>query len=141
VVLTDDDESFFNPVPGTVSILVAERNPIARTSLAELFRDDGHRVHEAANSNCAIIHLKNNGAIKVIMLDVEIPAWRSVVAYARDKLSAPIILGMGILDLLDAQQLGLHEYLLKPLAFDDVCETISRLIDGSAYGLKQPGLN
>jgi DNA-binding NtrC family response regulator len=141
VVPIDENESLSNPARGTLSILIAERNPIARTSLSELFSDDGHHVHEAADSSSGILHLKNNSAINVIMLDVEIPAWQSVVAYARDKLSAPIIiLGMGILDVLDAQQLGLQEYLLKPLAFDDVRETISRLVDGSASARKQPGL-
>ena len=65
------------------------------------------------------------------MLDVEIPSWQSVVAYAKDKLSDPIVLGMGVLNLRDAQQFGLHEYLLKPLAFDDVRETISRLMSVS----------
>jgi CheY-like chemotaxis protein len=120
-----------NILPGTLSILVGERNPIARTSLSDLFHDDGHRVLEAADSNTAILHIRNNGAIKVIMLDVEIPSWQSVVAYAKDKLSDHIVLGMGILDLRDAQQFGLHEYLLKPLAFDDVRETISRLMSVS----------
>ena len=128
MVPRDDNEFLSNPVPGTLSILVAERNPIARTSLSDLFRHDGHRVHEAAESNSAIIHLKNNGAIKVIMLDVEIPSWQSVVAHAWSKLADPIILGMGILNLRDAQQLGLHEYLPKPLVFDNVRETISRLM-------------
>jgi DNA-binding NtrC family response regulator len=120
-----------NILPGTLSILVAERNPIARTSLSDLFHHDGHRVLEAAESDTAILHIRNNGAIKVIMLDVEIPSWQSVVAYAKDKLSDPIVLGMGVLNLRDAQQFGLLEYLLKPLAFDDVRETISRLMSVS----------
>ena len=117
-----------NILPGTLSILVAERNPIARASLSDLFHHDGHRVLEAADSNTAILHIRNNGVIKVIMLDVDIPSWQSVVAYARHTLESPVILGMGILNVLDAQELGLHEYLLKPLAFDDVCETIFRLM-------------
>jgi len=141
VVPIDENESLSNPARGTLSILIAERNPIARTSLSDLFHHDDHHVHEAVDSDTAILHLKNNAAIKVIMLDVEIPSWQSVVAYARNKLSDPIILGMGILNVRDVQQLGLHEYLLKPLAFDDVRKTISRLIDESASVRKQPGLD
>ena len=128
MVPINENEFSSNILPGTLSILVAERNPIARTSLLDLFHYDGHRVLEAADSNTAILHIRNNGAIKVIMLDVEIPSWQSVVAYAWHTLESPIILGMGILNVLDVQELGLHEYLLKPLAFDDVCETIFRLM-------------
>ena len=119
---------------GGASILVAERDPLARTSLSELFRFDGHHVHEAADGNSALIQLQNDPATKVIMLDVEMPSWRSVATHARDTLPAAVVLGMSIQDsnraLREAQQLGVHGYLLKPLVFDDVCETILRIMAG-----------
>jgi len=119
---------------GGASILVVERESVARTSLSELFREEGYHVHEAPDSNSAIGQINNDPAVKVIMLDVEMPSWRSVVTHARDILPAAVILGMSAQDstriALEAQRLGVHEYLLKPLVFDKVCETIVRVIEG-----------
>ncbi|HEY7556691.1 MAG TPA: response regulator [Candidatus Binatia bacterium] len=119
---------------GGVPILIAEREPVARTSLSELFRHSGHRVEEAPDANSAIIQINKNSGLKVIMLDVEMPSWRSVVTHARGNLPGAFILGMSALDssraALEAQRLGVHGYLLKPLVFDDVCQTILRLMTG-----------
>jgi DNA-binding NtrC family response regulator len=115
-------------------ILVAEGEPVARSSLSELFREAGHSVLEAADSDSAIIKMNNKAGLKVIMLDVEMPSWRTVVAHARGTLPAAVILGMSTQDsirtALDAQRLGIHAYVIKPLVFDDVCEIILRLITG-----------
>jgi CheY-like chemotaxis protein len=119
---------------GGVPILIAEREPVARTSLSELFRHSGHRVEEAPDANSAIIQINKNSGLKVIMLDVEMPSWRSVVTHARGNLPGAFILGMSALDssraALEAQRLGVRGYLLKPLVFDDVCQTILRLMTG-----------
>ena len=119
---------------GGASILVSERESVARTSLAELFRDEGCLVHEAADSNSAIFQIDNDPGVKVIMLDVEMPSWRSVVTHARDTLPAAVILGMSAQDsnrvVLEAQRLGVHGFLVKPLLFDNVCKTILRLVTG-----------
>jgi DNA-binding NarL/FixJ family response regulator len=93
-------------------------------------------VQEAPDSNAAIIEINNNARLKVILLDVEMPSWRSVVTHARGTLPAAIILGMSAEDssraVLEAGGLGVHGYLLKPLLFDDVCETILRLMTGQS---------
>lgn len=119
---------------GGAPILVAEREPVARTSLSELFREAGHRVQEAADSDSAILQINKDPGLKVIMLDIEMPSWRSVVTHARGTLPAGFILGMSAQDssrmALEAQALGVHGYLLKPLVFDDVCEAIRRLMAG-----------
>ena len=116
------------------AILVAEREPIARTSLSELFRYDGHRVHEAADSAAAIDHIKSDHSTGVIMLDLEMPSWRSVVTHAQGSVPAALILAMSTQDssqrTVAAQRLGVHGYLIKPLVFNDVCATILRLITG-----------
>ena len=117
---------------GGAPILVAESEPVARTSLSELFRYHGHRVYEAADSSAAVSHLKNDDATKVIMLDVEMPSWRTVATHARDTLPGAVVLGMRSQDspriIREVQQLGVHGFLLKPLVFDDVCETILRIM-------------
>jgi CheY-like chemotaxis protein len=123
-------KSFFGSVP----ILVAEREAVARASLSELFRVSGHRVQEAPDSDSAIVQINENADLKVIMLDIEMPAWRSVVTHARHILPRAFVLAMTAQDssraMIEAKDLGVHAYLLKPLVFDDVCETIIRLLSG-----------
>jgi DNA-binding response OmpR family regulator len=117
---------------GGIPVLVAEKEPIARTSLSELFRDAGHSVLEAADSMAAIGEINNNAGLRVIMLDVEMPSWRSVVTHARRMVPRAFILGMSAQDssrsVLEAQGLGVHAYFLKPLVFDEVYERISRFV-------------
>lgn len=117
-------------VPGQFSILVVEGESSARESLAELFRFDGHRAHEAGDSNTAIVHLRNDPMIKVILLDVQMPSWRMVAKHARSNRAASIIVGMGTMDnsriVLEVQDLD--DYLLKPLSYDYVCECIAYLL-------------
>jgi CheY-like chemotaxis protein len=119
---------------GAVPILVAEREPVARASLSELFRVSGHRVQEAQNSDSAIIQINKNADLRVIMLDIEMPAWRSVVTHARHTLPGAFVLAMSAQDssraAIEAKDLGVHAYLLKPLVFDDVSETIFHLLTG-----------
>jgi CheY-like chemotaxis protein len=123
---------------GVVPILVAESEPVARSSLSELFRISGHSVQEAPDSNSAITQINENSGLKVIMLDLEMPSWRSVVTHAQGTLPAAIILGMSGQDssraVLEARGLGVHAYLLKPLVFDGVCEAILRLMTGQSLG-------
>lgn len=113
---------------GEASIIVAEREPVARNSLSELFRYDGYQVHEAADSNSAILHLNHDAATRLLMLDMEMPFWRSVVTHAHESFPIVVILGMTIKDssrsIFEAQRLGVHGLLIKPLDFSDVCENI-----------------
>lgn len=113
-------------------VLVAEREPVARTSLSELFREAGYAVFEAADSDATIINISNEAGLKVILLDLEMPAWRTACSHARVVQPAAVILGMSTQDssrtALQAQRRGVQGYVIKPLVFDEVCETILRLV-------------
>ncbi len=116
----------------TASILVAESETVARNSLSELLRDEGHQVFEAADSNSALDCINNISALDVILTDLEMPAWRSLIRHTRIAAPKIFILGMvgdGALNYAEeAQQLGAHGYLLKPLVFEEVNEKIIRLL-------------
>lgn len=126
------DRAIWRSYVGGGSILVAEQEPLARTSLSELFRFEGNQVYEAADSHAAISHINNDAATKVIMLDAEMPSWRSVTTYALSKLPTAIIVAMSTQDwnyaAQEAQRLGVHEYLVKPLSFDHICQTILHVL-------------
>jgi DNA-binding NtrC family response regulator len=113
------------------SILIAERDPVARSSLADLFRSSHYQVVEAGDFDAVISHFKKNSAIEVVLMDIAIPKWRSIVSHAKSNLPSAALIAMGTLNLSamapDFQSLGVHEYLLKPLTFENVIQTISRV--------------
>jgi CheY-like chemotaxis protein len=116
------------------SILVAERDPISRMSLSELLRDEGYRVVEAADSGAAVHQLSTEQDIRIILADLEMPSWTLIVKHARVNLPESFILGMvrygALANALEAQQLGAHTYLIKPLSFNEVNQWIQRCLTG-----------
>jgi len=116
------------------SILVAENELISRTSLSELLRDEGYRVLEAADSGAAVNHLSTEQDINIILADLEMPSWTSIIKHARANLRESAILGMvrygALSNAVEAQHLGAHAYLIKPLSFNEVNQWIQRFLTG-----------
>ncbi len=116
------------------SILVAELEPISRMSLSELLRDEGYRVVEAADSGSAVSHLSREQDFKFILADLEMPSWTSIIKHARGNMPDSFILGMvrygALSNALEAQQLGAHAHLIKPLSFNEVNQWIQRCLTG-----------
>jgi len=103
-------------------------------SLSELLREQGYRVLEAADSGAAVSQISRERDIKVILTDLEMPSWVSVIEHAHLNVPESFILGMvrygALSNALEAQQLGAHGYLIKPLAFNEVDEWIKRCLTG-----------
>ncbi len=103
-------------------------------SLSELLRDEGYRVVEAADSNAALNQLSREQDIRVILADLEMPSWTSFIKHARVNVPDSFILGMvrygALSNALEAQQLGVHAYLIKPLSFTEVNQWIQRCLTG-----------
>lgn len=105
-------------------------------SLSELLRDEGYRVVEAADSGAAVNQLSKERDIKIILADLEMPSWTSIIKHARVNLPESFILGMvrygALSNALQAQQLGAHAHLIKPLSFDEVNQWIQRCLSGKS---------
>jgi len=118
------------------AILVAEREPTARSSLSELLREEGYRVVEAADSGTAVGQLSSVPSIRIILTDLEMPSWASIVKLARSQIPESFILGMlrygALANALEAQRLGAQGYLLKPLDFAEVNQSIKRYLSGQS---------
>ena len=118
------------------AILVAELELNSRTSLGELLRDEGYRVFEAADSGLAVKQLSQEQDIKVILADLEMPSWASIIKHARVNLPETFILGMvrygALSNAQEAQLLGAHAYLIKPLSFNEVNHWIRRCLTGQS---------
>jgi DNA-binding NtrC family response regulator len=122
--------------PTTTSILVAETDNTARASLSELLREEGYVVVEAADSGTAIAQVRRNLDLNIILADLEMPAWTTVVRHARNQAPKSFILGMlrygALPNALEAQRLGAHGYFVKPLVFSEVNEQIRRYLTGQS---------
>lgn len=121
---------------GAPAILVAEREPTARSSLSELLREEGYRVVEASDSSTAVGQLSGDPAIRIVLTDLEMPSWTSIIQAARSRSPESFILGMlrygAIANALEAQRLGAQAYLLKPLDFAEVNQWIQRYLKGQS---------
>jgi two-component system response regulator PilR (NtrC family) len=117
----------------TGTILVVEDQDSARESLAELFRNVGYEVHEAANGRIAI-DLINKLDLDVILTDLMMPQADGVevLKHAREVSPQTLIMLMtahaSVETAVEALRLGAQDYLLKPLIFEDVLRKVERLI-------------
>jgi len=118
------------------AVLVAELEATSRTSLSDLLREEGYQVVEAADSGTALIQLNRDPSINVILSDLEMPSWATIVKQARSQLPNSLILGMVRFGALangrEAQRLGAQAYLVKPLEFVDVNQWIQRFLTGQS---------
>ena len=121
----------------TPAILVAERELTSRTSLSELLREEGYQVVEAADSSAALVQLDQDPSIRVILSDLEMPSWTTIVKHARSQLPESFIIGMvrygALANALEAQRLGAHGYLVKPLEFAEVNRRIQHCLTGQSW--------
>jgi len=120
--------------PKTASVLVAETEAISRASLSELLRDEGYLVVEADDSCSAITQMRRSPDLKIILSNVEMPAWSKIIQHARAQVPNSLILGMvrygALPNALEAQRLGADGYLVKPLLFLEVKARIERYLTG-----------
>jgi DNA-binding NarL/FixJ family response regulator len=115
-------------------ILVAEREPVARASLSDLLRFEGYHVLEAPDSDAAIDHINKNERLKVILTDLDMPSWHSVIQHAHAVVPDAFVLCMvarvSTYDVRESQRLGAHGHFLKPLEFMELHRSIQNLLKG-----------
>ena len=124
--MTDDSENTSPILPPAV--LVAEKYPLARVSLAELLQYDGYRVFQAADRDTAISCIDENLDLAALLTDLDMPRWKSLVRHARTIVPKALVLGMAQLHLVpeptELQRRGIHVCLKKPLIYEDVRQSI-----------------
>lgn len=120
---------------GGTSILVAERETVARTSLSDLFRCEGYQVLEASQSAHAIDCINHTAGLRVVLADLDMPGWHSIIRHARVAVPNALVLCMvrplSIYDVREAQQLGAHGHFVKPLDFNAMHRSIHSLLTGN----------
>jgi DNA-binding NtrC family response regulator len=117
-----------------LAVIVAERYPISRAALAALLSYDGYRVFQADSVRAAVSHINSIGDVAVLLVDLDMPGWRSIVQHAVQTTDALVIGlkgGQPISEVYDSTEHGIRVCLQKPLIYDDVRTAITKNIHDS----------
>lgn len=111
--------------------IVADNHPIARATLAALMSYDGYRVFQA-NSLTAMSCISNVDNLAVLVIDLEMQGWRSIVRYAAMTTAASIVAMEGehsIAEPYDLKQRDIAVSLKKPIIYNDLRMAIKESIE------------
>jgi two-component system response regulator PilR (NtrC family) len=118
------------------TILVVEDEQVLRESVVELLTDEGYDCAQAANGKEAHDLLLQR-SVDLILSDIRMPEMDGLqlLAYARQIApQTPVIMvtAFGTVEsAVKAMQAGAHDYLLKPVQFDDLIIKVQRALEYS----------
>ncbi len=121
------------------TILVADDEALARQSIAEVLREEGYQVYEAADGQAAL-QLLEEIEVDVVLSDLKMPGvdGLGVLRTVRDRYPQTMVLLMtayaSVDTVVEALRLGAQDYLLKPLLIDDVLHRVRRLLEHKRQG-------
>ncbi len=116
------------------SILIVEDEEVLRQSLAELLTDEGYDVHQAGDGKLAYDFILKRPA-DLILTDIRMPNMDGIELLGKLQQVAPqtpviILTAYGTVEsAVAAMRAGAHDYLLKPVNFDDVLLKVERAIE------------
>jgi len=110
-----------------LTVIVADKHPIARAALASLLTYDGYQVFQADSVKAAVSYINYNENLSVLIADLEMSDWRSIVRHAVRTTDA-LVIGMEgnhpISEMYDLHERGLRLCLQKPINYNDVRRAI-----------------
>ena len=112
------------------TVIIADQHPIARAALAYLLTYDGYRVFQADSFKAAVSHINYNEDLALLIADLEMPDWRSIVRHAV-KTTQALVMGMEgnhpVSKMYDLRERGIRLCLQKPINYNDVRKAISKI--------------
>lgn len=112
---------------GPLSVLVAEKYPLARATLAALLSHDGYRVFQAENVKAAIALVESLPDLGVLLADLDMIGWRSVLTQAVKRTGVTIIAMEGMhpySDMYDLKERGVSGSVQKPILYSELLQLI-----------------
>jgi len=114
------------------SILVVEDDAATRDAVALVLKDEGYSVTGVANSQDALLHLRQTAPPNLILLDLMMPimnGWE----FRKQQTQDPALKSIPMLVISadgavpqKAAALGAKDYLLKPIDLDKLLEAVQR---------------
>ena len=112
------------------TVIIADKHPIARAALAYLLTYDGYRVFQADSFKAAVSQINYNEDLALLIADLEMLEWRSIVRHAV-KTTHALVIGMegnhSVSKMYDLHQRGIRLCLQKPINYKDVRKAISEI--------------
>jgi two-component system response regulator PilR (NtrC family) len=118
----------------TKSILIVEDEKVLRESMADLLSEEGYETLQAPDGKAAHALLLQR-PVDLILSDIRMPEMDGLTLLGHVKQIAPqtpviMVTAYGTVDsAVAAMRAGAHEYLLKPVQFDDVLLKVTRAIE------------
>ncbi|HWP40142.1 MAG TPA: sigma-54 dependent transcriptional regulator [Tepidisphaeraceae bacterium] len=124
------------------TILIVEDETVLRQSLAELLREEGYEVLEAGDGKAAY-QIALDRPIDLVLSDVRMPEMDGLELLSHLQKVAPqtpviMMTAYGTVEsAVAAMRAGAHDYLLKPVQFDDVLIKVQRALQFSELSRTQ----
>lgn len=118
------------------TILVVEDEVVMREELSEVLTESGHRVLAAQDGEAALEQLKSN-AVQLVISDLRLPKIDGLEVLRRAHEVDPgipfiMMTAFGTVEsAIQAMRMGAVDYLVKPLAFDEVLTKVNRIIENA----------
>lgn len=110
-------------------VIVAEKHPVLRASLAALLGHDGHRVFQAEDMNTTISCINRINDFSLLLSDLDMPGWKSILQHALTTAPDAFVIPMAGVEPLpkisDLQHRRVKACLQKPVIYNDVRQAIS----------------
>jgi DNA-binding NtrC family response regulator len=127
----------------TFRILIADDEPLYRDTTAELLRDEGYECRCVENARDAIEVLRGH-TFDLILTDLSMPGNLNLelLKEGRTRYShIPMIVVTGVPSIpsaIESVRLGITDYLLKPVKFDELLKAIERAIHHPTARIEEP---
>ena len=113
-------------------VIVAEKHPIVRASLATFLSYDGYRVFQAENLSAAISFINHIIDVEVLLVDLDMPGWKSILHHALNSAPDALVIATAgvetIPEISDLKQSGIDVCLQKPLVYSDIRRAITETV-------------
>jgi DNA-binding NtrC family response regulator len=116
------------------AILIAEDEEILRNELSDALTDVGYKVIKAADGAAALDELKVQD-FQIVLTDLRMPKMDGLELLRKGRESAPetfflVMTAFGSLDTaIEALRAGATDYLIKPVAIEDLISKVNRLVE------------
>jgi len=116
------------------SLLVVDDEAASRESLVDVLKDEGYEVAAAANTDAAL-ELIEQGEFDVVITDLRMPGRDGIALLREVRKICPQTLVIlvtayaSVETAIQALREGAHDYMIKPLSYDDVLAKVARLLE------------
>ncbi|GEM_PF-2344049 len=124
------------------TVIVAEKYPLARATLAALLSQDGYRVFQAESSRSALSLIEALPDLAVLLADLDMMGWRSMLSRTAARTGATIIAMEGAhpySQIYDLRARGIAGCVQKPIVYAELRSLIKATEPRPAPGAQRPG--